>query len=514
VVRTAAEPDAVDELVNACARLPLALAVVAARAELDLTLPLTKLAAQLRDTPSTLDAFGNGDPATDVRAVFSWSYRVLSEPAARLFRLLSRCPGPDISPALAAAVAGLPLAEVRPLLAELTRAHLLTEPRPGQVGFHELLRVYAMELSDRYDSPAEQGAARHRFLDHLLHTAAAATLLLTPSRCPPDLVAPLDGVRPEAFADRDQAFAWFADEHALLLATMLREPDGFDRHTWQLGWALYCGFYQRGHYRDNHRIQQSALRAAQRIDDRIGQAYSRRSLSDACGELGEYDDAEGHSRAALDLFEEAGDLSAMAGLRLNQGVVSWRRGDLPGAVRHTERGYDLFLAAGHRTGQAHALYHLGCMTHQLGDHRTALDYFGRALATLARFRDRRILVGICDSLGALYFSTGERDRARACFRRAIMLCRRAGDRLTEAGTYLNLGDSQDRAGDRADAQRAWRRALTILDELSNDAADQLRRQVQARPARARACRRYGCGRPDPPPAGVRPVRGTAPEAGH
>ena len=65
-----------------------------------------------------------------------------------------------------------------------------------------------------------------------------------------------------------------------------------------------------------------------------------------------------------------------------------------------------------------------------------------------------------------------------------MLCRRAADRYTEAGTYINLGDCQDRAGDRVHAQRAWRRARTILDELGNDAATQLRRQLQARPARA------------------------------
>jgi DNA-binding SARP family transcriptional activator/tetratricopeptide (TPR) repeat protein len=482
VARTAAEPGAIDQLINACARLPLALAVVAARAELDPTLPLTALAAQLRGTPSTLDAFDSGDPATDVRGVFSWSYRVLSGPAARLFRLLGRCPGPDVSPALAASVAGLPPAEVRPLLAELIRAHLLTEPRPGRIGFHELLRAYAMELSDRYDSPAEQAVVRHRFLDHLLHTAEAGATLITPSRDPLDLAAPLDGVRPEAFPDRDRTLAWFADEHPLLLATMAREPDGFDRHTWQLGWALYCACYARGYWRDNHQIQQSALHAAQRIDDRNGQAHSHRSLSNVYIDLGQLADAERHNRAALDLFEQVGDSAAAAGRYLNLGLIAERRAGPHEAIRHTERAYDLYSATGHRTGQAHALNNLGDLYRRLGDHQTALDHCRQALAILAQPRDHRILVAIWDSLGMLYFDSGDRDRAWACFRRAIMLCRRAGDRFTEASTYVNLGDCHDRAGNPFEAQRAWRRALTTLNELGDDAAAQLRRQLQARPA--------------------------------
>src|SRR5262249_4899692 len=152
-------------------RLPLALAIAAGRAVLDRRLPLTRLAAQLRDTTSPLDSFDDADPATNVRAVFSWSYRILSDSAARLFRLLSLCPGPDIALPAVASVAGLPRNDVRPLLAELVRAHLVIETSPDRFGFHELLRAYAIEQAQRYDSEEHQAAARHRFLDHYLHTA-------------------------------------------------------------------------------------------------------------------------------------------------------------------------------------------------------------------------------------------------------------------------------------------------------------------------------------------------------
>jgi hypothetical protein len=46
------------------------------------------------------------DPGSSVRAVFSWSYRQLSDEAARMFRLLGLHPGRDIT----AAVCGLAVA--------------------------------------------------------------------------------------------------------------------------------------------------------------------------------------------------------------------------------------------------------------------------------------------------------------------------------------------------------------------------------------------------------------------
>src|SRR5262249_25009354 len=158
--------------------LPLALAVAAARAALSPTFPLSELAAQLRE--ATLSSFDTGDPVTNIGAVFSWSYQTLSAPAARLFRLLGSCPRAALALPAAASLTGRPVAEVRPLLVELARAHLISQSSTGRYGFHDLLRAYAIEQTHSDDSVEQQAAARHRFLDHYLHTAHAATLLLRP----------------------------------------------------------------------------------------------------------------------------------------------------------------------------------------------------------------------------------------------------------------------------------------------------------------------------------------------
>ena len=149
--RLAAEPQAADDLIARCARLPLALAVVAARAAARPRLTLATLAAELADTASRLDALSVGDPLADVRGVFSWSYAALSPAAGQLFRLLGLHPGPDITAAAAASLAGLTPGQVRPTLTELVRAHLVTEHTPGRYTPHDLLRSYALEQAQVLD---------------------------------------------------------------------------------------------------------------------------------------------------------------------------------------------------------------------------------------------------------------------------------------------------------------------------------------------------------------------------
>jgi hypothetical protein len=82
--RVSAQPDAVGEIITRCARLPLALTLVAAHAALHPHAPLHTLAEQLRDIHQRWHTLTDDDPAFDVQAVFSWSYQTLSPDAARL----------------------------------------------------------------------------------------------------------------------------------------------------------------------------------------------------------------------------------------------------------------------------------------------------------------------------------------------------------------------------------------------------------------------------------------------
>lgn len=163
--RVQADPAAAEEIVDLCARLPLALAIIAARAAAHPEFGLGTFAAELRRAQGSLDAFAGPDPVTGLRTSLSWSYEALSTPAATLFRLLGAHPGSDIDVPATASLTGLTTRQTRLLLTELRDAHLITEPAPGRYTFHDLLRAYAIELGQHTDAPfCQQLANRSKIL--------------------------------------------------------------------------------------------------------------------------------------------------------------------------------------------------------------------------------------------------------------------------------------------------------------------------------------------------------------
>jgi transcriptional regulator with XRE-family HTH domain len=156
--RLRAEPQAAEELIGLSARLPLALAVVAARAAARPGLTLRDLAADLRDSGRRLDAVETGEPATSLRAMLAGSFRLLTGPAAQILGVLSLRSGPEFSAAATASLAGIPVSQARALLGELTRASLVTERPRGQFTLHAFLRSYAAERASIPASAPGAGA--------------------------------------------------------------------------------------------------------------------------------------------------------------------------------------------------------------------------------------------------------------------------------------------------------------------------------------------------------------------
>jgi hypothetical protein len=149
----------VEDIIELCGRLPLALAAVSARAAAHPDFPLASIAADLRRAQGRLDAFTAAGGAADARAVFSSSYRRLSPQAHRLFRLLPLQPAADITPAASASLLGVPPEQASRLVVELTNAALLTEQGPGRYSLHDLIRAYATELSERAAAKTERHKA-------------------------------------------------------------------------------------------------------------------------------------------------------------------------------------------------------------------------------------------------------------------------------------------------------------------------------------------------------------------
>nr|WP_236051678.1 tetratricopeptide repeat protein [Nonomuraea cypriaca] len=288
----------------------------------------------------------------DVRAIFSWSYETLAdEAAARTFRLVAGLhPGPGCTVDAAASLVGVPVSRVRAPLAELTRANLLTEHAPGQYSCHDLLRAYASELCEARD--ADRDAARHRVLDHYVHSAFAAVAHLHGRIETIALASPRAGVCVTGFAGTDEAMAWFADKRPALLAALDLAADlGLDRHVCWLAGALFVFLHRRGRWHDRAETQRAAVAAARRLGDPVEEARACRNLAAALADLGRFDDAHHHLDAALEQDVPSGQ----AWTHYFRNLVYGFQGREADALEAARRAHDLFDRLGDEVGQAIAL---------------------------------------------------------------------------------------------------------------------------------------------------------------
>jgi DNA-binding SARP family transcriptional activator len=476
-VRTDADPAAVRQIIRLCARLPLALAITAARAEARPGLSLGALAAELADEQDRLDALDTGDQATSVRAVFSWSYRQLAEPAARMFRLLGAHPGPDISLAAAASLAGVTRPQARRTMTELAAAGLLIEHSAGRYVLHDLLRAYATEQAGG-TAAGERPAAIARLVDHYLQTAHAGTLLLAPLGHPITLDPSPAGVSPERLASRDDALSWFRAELQVLLAVVrLADTARLDAAAWQLPWTLRSFLDGQGLWQDWAAVNKIALAAAERQQDHNGLGWTRHRMAQVCSLSGDLDAGIANNEQALGHFALAGNLAGQGSAHLGMCISLGRKGDHGAALHHGQQALGIFRTAGDQTGEAYMLHLVGLEQVRLGNGPEGREHCTQAVELYGDLGDMGGMADAWHSLGTVHQQLGEHVEAIASFQQSLMLSAELGDLWGQAYCLIAVGDTHDRAGDVAGARETWQQALEMLGDLQHPDADRIRARL-------------------------------------
>ena len=301
----------IETVITRCGRLPLALAIVAARISARPEIPPAAVVSELDDDDALLHALRGSPGVVDPRAAFSWSYRQLSPDAARLFRLSSVALCPELSVAACASLAGLDPGAARDLLRELSDVALLTERDSRRYSSHVLVKAYARELCADSETEAERAEAVGRLLQHYLLSSVNARSWLGPP-APPVSVAVLPGVRPEEPGSYDDAMAWFDTEREVLRDAVRRAAEtGLGITPWQLTVTAQehlrrCGFL--GQWLEIARL---SLEAALRTADRRGEAEMLRSLAGARFCAGSYEQARDLLLRAREVFREIGQAPAV-----------------------------------------------------------------------------------------------------------------------------------------------------------------------------------------------------------
>ncbi|WP_229907736.1 ATP-binding protein [Amycolatopsis oliviviridis] len=482
--RTATEPDAVDDLIRLCGRLPLALRVAASRAAAHPHLTVADVVTELTDDGTRLDILSEfGDERTAVRAVFDWSYRRLPPEQARLFRRLGLHPGPDLSLPAAAALAELPPTDTRPLLAALADAHLIEPAAGGRYRFHDLLRAYAADQARRHDSAEDRDRALESMLIFYTHTATAADHRLYPlSSQIPATVAEPD--HPHALRDLEQAWAWLTTERTNILVSLQYAADHrLNHHTIPL--ARACSFLDSaGSPHETIDAYSAGIAAANRAGNRAQEAVLLLNRGETASNLGWWDQARADLEQAATLAQ-ALDHTPLQVYGLNDhGLLLIRRGRFEEAVRwlnsalplsrgldtgrweavvegnlssahlglghnqiafeHAERGLRLRRQAGDRPGEAWAMTHLARVWRHLGNPEKGIALCRDAIAigrSTPLYRNETIAEPL-DVLATCLHQLGRTDEALVCWQEAAAIYDETGYPHKAAEVRQRLGDAQ------------------------------------------------------------------------
>ncbi|RVU29001.1 tetratricopeptide repeat protein [Streptomyces antnestii] len=510
--RTDAEPDAVKDLVRLCGYLPLAIRLKAAYAKGRPTWSLADIREEMAEEERAEAARGQreGVPmdgrlgqlrlgtAQPVRTAFVTSFRRLSEPHRRLFRLLGLHP-PEIMDRRAVEALAENIQTAKAGLEVLTRESLVSEHGRSRIGMHDLLREYARDELFAVESWDARGQAAGRLIDYYLAVALMARQVLLPARPVEDEAELLHPQLPDV-SSLAASLQWFEVEHQNLLGCIdLAVQYGHTSYVWRLPRAMGMYLSLSSNSKDAIPCYERGIEAAEASDQRAA-ADLHGLLGDALRAEGKPDKSLAEFRAARSLYIKLGD-SVSAADMLTRGSAPQRTiegseqsvasclqaieeytatgdsfgsaeaeyllavsarldGDRARAFGHLRRALDLYQDSAFSAGQARCLNLMGVIQRLGGDYATAIDTLEKAIQLYRKAHDNRGIAHAVNNLASAMALAGNLEQAIAIHGEAL-------ERFQKYSPYgypdalLVAGDLRSKQGDHAAAEQKLREAVRL-----------------------------------------------------
>ena len=492
------------QIAKTCGGLPLALQITAALLKADPYLTVSDLAEELDDEVRLLEALqyddGSGTRVPSVAATFELSYRQLDDATARIFRLLSVNPGPDVSTAAAAVLAALPADGIRPVLRQLARAHLVEvgDGAAGRWRMHDLLRLYARQKSDHGAGSDEPELARERLFRYYLAKASAADRHL---QALPGQATPGD------FSGRAEALKWLDVERPNLLATVsvaaragpvqvacdlpvtlgqyfhlrrrldewlavltisrtvanqIAERGKETRALTQLGWALG----ERRRFDEAITVCDEAVNILE-VDYQLGRAWALTNRGHALRGLERFEEAIEAYQDAAEGYRKIGDQRGLGIALTNLGLARARL-DQPGpAVAAHREAVAIFQTIGDRHEQGAALTNLGHVLRDQGEQTEAIGVCAEAVQAYQETDDRHGEGTALDELGLTLQQAGRADEAATTHEMALAIFQTLADRYGQGIALSNAAPAYMELRRCKDAVTASQAAVALFREAAD-----------------------------------------------
>ncbi|MEO3755203.1 BTAD domain-containing putative transcriptional regulator [Streptomyces sp. B6B3] len=465
VRRTEPEAEYVDEVVELCGLLPLAVRIAASRLHHRPAWTVAYLAQRLRDEQRRLSELSAGDRS--VRTAFSVSYGHLPAEQQRLFRLLALHAGTDFDAHDTAALLAAPVHQAERLLEALLDGHLLAQRVPGRYHFHDLVLHHARDTVCREEPATKREAAVRRLSQHYLDLGYAVEQLVDPGR---QLIAPGPRHRSElpplrTMADAKAVVA--ATHHNFLPVIESAHAHGLLQLTWQLAAVLSSCLLRQGDVDQALAGYELGLGAARAADSAEGEATIHRSLGFGYIGAGRFADALRTLRDGLALERERGTDLGAGRILNNLAIVHIRLGQPSDALAILLQARDLIWHAGSARDQAILLGNLGVAYTYLGEYDQAVATYLEMLGLAQRMRNRHAELLALTNLGWACTEQGELRSALRHLRQGLELNRDVGSKELEARGRAYLADCLRRDGDTAQALVECRAALALAREMAS-----------------------------------------------
>ncbi|MEU8889906.1 BTAD domain-containing putative transcriptional regulator [Streptomyces sp. NPDC048442] len=491
--RISAEEAAARALVAACAHLPLAVRIVAARLAARPGWTVAHLLGRLADERRRLSELRTG--ALAVAAVFELGHHQLAPAQSRAFRLLATIAVPDVGLAAGAAVLGLPEAETEELLESLVDIALMESPAPGRYRYHDLVRDFAVQLSPsgtsaepgpdtptEPDTPAEVRAATDlavlgRLLDHLLEGAVEAFQLMVPGDPVRSMLpAGRSASRGPRFRVLADARAWVVAEfdcaiHAVrLLGRPVSAGVGPGEGTLTDAADLLVALGAYGQEIPYTHIEDVARTLAEVASTRQSHRAAGRAhfiCGNAALQATRLPRAGYHTQRAAEACRLADDRPILQQTYNDLGVIALFEGDHNAAAEHFDRAVALARELGHRSGELITTLNASLARTRGGRAEEALPVCDGALAALREVADRRGIAYALCARGQALQELGRYEDALSAYQECLdvgaaagLAGQRAQARYRRADTLLGLGRAAEAAGE---AEQAVAYYGTVLD---------------------------------------------------
>ena len=477
------EPAAIDEVVELCGRLPLALRIAGNRLSSRPRWTLRDLTNRLTDERRRLDQLVAGD--LRIAAAFGLSYEQLSSPARRLFRRLALVPGPDFDARLAAVLVGADPDETEDCLDELVELSLLQAEMDSRYRFHDLVRLFARERLTEEEPVVERDTAHRRMVDWLLDVAVVAGRWFDPAYAGPASVA--GGV---ALNDSDTARTWLEIEVDNWFPALCSAADA-GRHTnvIRLAEALHWFSDRWTHWGHWHEVYGLSRAAAAALGDTRLEAVHLNYLAWAQSVIGQHRQSAASALTALDLARSADDGTQQAWALNYAAAAYFRLGEFGPSVRYAQESADLFETLGDADGYLQPIAFSAVALLAAGRPADAQPFVQRALAILddpeSQVSPQVAVMTRPLTLwraGLVHRALGEPVQAATCLREAYDLLHREGVPAMEIRVLVELSAVLSDLGDLPEAASALDTAASLHEMLgAHGPAAELRARRAALP---------------------------------